>query len=176
MKKLRSDALWHKLTPEQQAKIQHWFFAERLSYSAVHARMRNELGITCARSILGPIYHYCNDLRSNDSEAIREKLTEAITEPGADLSRVRIDSLTLITGQLIQKAHPGGNPRHIAALGRVLLQAQSRELERERLELMQERISLRRTMTAGSKAAATGSDGLVNNQPSQATRSGTRPG
>ena len=85
MRKLRSDALWHKLTPEQQNQVQHWLFVERLGYVQIHGRMQEELGIACSLSTIGPMYHYLAELRSHERETILEKLTDVITEPGADI-------------------------------------------------------------------------------------------
>ncbi len=91
MRKLRSDALWHKLTPDQKNQVQHWLFVEHLGYAQTHDRIQKELGIACALSTIGPMFHYLQEMRSHEREAILQKLTDVITEPGADLERVRID-------------------------------------------------------------------------------------
>ncbi|MDB6020859.1 MAG: hypothetical protein JWQ04_716 [Pedosphaera sp.] len=161
MKKLRSDALWHKFTPEQQDKIQHWFFVEHLSYTAVHARIRDEFGIKCSRSILSPMYQHCKELRSHEREAMLQKLTEVITEPGADVSRVQNDTLTLITGRLLHRSLVHGDTAEVAALARVMFQGESRAIERDRLDLAREQLEWRRAQSApASTSAVSANEGL----------------
>ena len=142
MRKLRSDALWHKLTPDQQARIEHWLFVEKFSLAKTHALMRTELGIQCALSIIGPMYHYLNELRSHERETILQKLTEVITEPGTNLNLIRTDSLTVITNHLMQRCVDNGDIREIAALGRVMVQGEERDIQRDRVNLLRERFAL----------------------------------
>ena len=144
MRKLRSDALWHKLTPEQQNQVQHWLFVERLGYVRTHARMQKELGLNCSLSIIGPLYHYLNELRSHERETILQKLTDVITEPGADIQGIRTDALTVITKRLLDRSVERADTPEIAALGRVMLQGEACELERDRLELAREKIAFAR--------------------------------
>ena len=141
MRKLRSDALWHKLTSEQQNQIQHWLFVERLGYVSTHERMQKELGITCSLSTIGPMYHYLSELRSHERETILQRLTDVITEPGADLKGIRTDSLAIITKRLMDRAMERDDTTKVAALGRVMLQGEGHELERDRLELAREKLA-----------------------------------
>src|ERR1700722_566756 len=104
MRKLRSDALWHRLTLEQQNQIQHWLFVERLGYMQTHARMQKELCLNCSLSTIGPMYHYLNELRSHERETILQTLTDVITEPGADIQGIRTNSLTVITKRLLDRS------------------------------------------------------------------------
>ena len=155
MRKLRSDALWHKLTHEQQNQIQHWLFVERLGYMQTHARMQKELCLNCSLSTIGPMYHYLNELRSHERETILQTLTDVITEPGADIQGIRTNSLTVITKRLLDRSVERSDTTEIAALGRVMFQGEARELERDRLELARGKIAFARVqaiLTCGSPA------------------------
>jgi hypothetical protein len=152
MRKLRSDALWHKLTPEQQNQIQHWLFFEHLSYEQTHRLMQMRLGITCALSIIGPLYHHLKEVRSGEREAMLEKLTDVITEPGADLAGVRADSLAVITKRLIERSQARDSTKEIVALGRLMVRSEAREIDRDRVELARESLAFRQERTAFLRA------------------------
>ena len=162
MRKLRSDALWHRLTLEQQNQIQHWLFVERLGYVQTHARMQKDLGLNCSLSTIGPMYHYLNELRSHEHETILQTLTDVITEPGADIQGIRTGSLTVITKRLLDRSVERGDTTEIAALGRVMFQGEARELERDRLELAREKIAFARVQAI---LACQSHDQLVKNSP-----------
>ena len=171
MRKLRSDSFWHKLTPDQKSQIQHWFFVDNLSYAQTHSRMRTEMGVTCALSAIGPLYHHLSELRSHEREAILQKLTDVITEPGVDLTGIRAGSLAVINRQLLERAARRDDSGEIAALGRVLVRTEGREIERERLELMRERLSQNRAQQSGTSGQI---EQLSSKQPAQyPTLSGT---
>ncbi len=154
MRKLRSDARWHKLTPEQQNQIQHWLFVEQLGYVQTHDLMQKQLGITCALSTIGPLYHYLKEVRSHEREAMLQKLTEVITEPGADLAGVRADSLAIINKRLLVRSMERDNTREIVSLGRVLVRSEAREIERDRVELARESLAFRQERTAWLRAGS----------------------
>jgi hypothetical protein len=48
--KARSDSILSGLPPEQQAKVKAWLFEENLSFGAVMARCRSELGVEVSKS------------------------------------------------------------------------------------------------------------------------------
>jgi len=146
MRKLRSDALWHKLTPEQQKKIEHWFFVENLGLQIVHERMQKELGIRCARSILGPMYQRLNELRSTQREAVLDMLTEILVDSGTSFERVRTGALTVVTSHLLTRAAENGNTKDVAALGRVMLQGELRDIQRSRAKLAGDKLELTRRL------------------------------
>lgn len=132
------------MTVEQQKRIEHWLFTEHLSYAQTHARMREELRITCALSTIGPMYRHLKESRSNEREAILQKLTEVITEPGADIDGIRAGSLAVISKRLLDRAMARDNSDEIVALGRVMLRGEGREIQRDRVELARQSLALRR--------------------------------
>ncbi len=154
MRKLRSDALWHRLTPDQQNQVQHWLFVEHLGYAQTHERIQKVLGIACALSTIGPMYHYLKELRSQEREAMLQKLTEVITEPGADLAGIRTDSLAVVTKRLMKRAWERDNTKEIVALGRLMVRSEAREIAHERVELARESLRLREGRTAFPGASA----------------------
>jgi hypothetical protein len=153
MRKIRSDALWHKLMPEQQKKIEHWFFVENLSYRAVHQRMREEFGVACAPSIIGRMYHHCNEKRSQEREAVMDRLSEFLVEPGADLRRVAPGALTVVSGRLLHRALQKDDVNEVAAISRVMLTSEANEIARARASVAMERLELRRLEFASAVGA-----------------------
>jgi hypothetical protein len=130
MRKLRSDALWHKLTADQQAKIQTWLFEDHLSYRQTHARMRQEFGIVCALSGLSSIYHHCEELRSRHPTASLLEMANMVNASGTDAAQLHSASKTLIAAKLLEKSMHGADVKEIAVLGRLLLKNDENEIRR----------------------------------------------
>ena len=144
MRKLRSDALWHKLTRKQQKKIEHWFFVENLSYRVIRERMRTELGVTCTLATIGSMYRNCNTLRFREHEATLDKLAEILTDKRSDLRRIPIDSLAAISGCLLHRAvMRDDDPKTMVSLARVMLQAGARDIRAGRKQLAEEKQTFR---------------------------------
>lgn len=153
MRKFRSDALWFKLSPEQQKKIEHWFFVENLSYRTVHGRMRTELGVTCAVSTVGVMYHHCNKLRLQERTATLDKLTEILTDRRSDLRRIPTESLAAISGCLMQRALIMDDPKTVALLANVMMQGSLQDMQRDTQKLAEEKLAFRRMKFAISTGA-----------------------
>jgi hypothetical protein len=56
MKKLRSDSVWHSLSPEQKEKLEGWLFEECLSYTDALERAQKEFGVTASAPALSRFY------------------------------------------------------------------------------------------------------------------------
>ncbi|HZV34417.1 MAG TPA: hypothetical protein VFB72_07545 [Verrucomicrobiae bacterium] len=153
MRKIRSDALWHKLSPEQQKKIERWFFDEHLSYRVVRERLRTDFGVTCALSAIGPMYRHCKELRSRERDATLDRLTEILTDPRSDLRRIPTDSVATITACLMHRAIVQDDPKTVAALANVIMQGQSHEIQRDHKKLAEEKLAFRRLQFAVSSGA-----------------------
>jgi hypothetical protein len=148
MRKIRSDAFWHKLAPKQQKQIEQWFFIENISYRAVRDRMRKKFGVSCALSAIGPMYHHCRERRSQEREAVLERLTEIVVEPGSHLKHVRTDTMKAIAGRLFRRAVAQDDTMRVSALGRVMMQADARENDARRVELVARKFELARLQAA----------------------------
>ncbi len=130
---------------------------EHLGYAQTHDRIQKELGIACALSTtIGPMFHYLRKKCARmNAKAILQKLTDVITEPGADLERVRIDSLAVITKRLLNRSWERDNTKEIVALGRLMVRSEAREIAHERVELARESLRLREGHAfAGASALA----------------------
>ena len=148
IKKLRSDAIWNRLTPEQREKIEHWLFEENLSYRETHERAQKELGLTCSPSTIRWIYKRGMKLRGvadlADAQATAEDLDVAV----ADVETLRSSNMKLILTRLQEKALERADVREVAALGRVMLHGEECEIQRERVALARERFRFRASQAA----------------------------
>lgn len=135
MRKLRIDAFWHKLTADQQAKIQTWLFDEHLSYRQTHARMRQEFGSVCALSGMSSIYHHCEELRSRRPAASLVELASLVNASGAGAAQLHDASKILIAARLLEKTMDGADVREICGIGRLLLKGEENAIRRARASL-----------------------------------------
>ena len=142
MRKLRADARWHTLNPEQQKKIQQWLFDDHLSYQKTHELMKAELGITCALSTIGPMYRRLAESRADDVFFSAHDLAGQLANSGLEVAMLRSASEKLIAARLLQVLHKGGTVKEITALARLTLQTESREIRQEQRDITLERLRL----------------------------------
>ena len=140
MRKLRSDALWHTFTPAQQKKIQQWLFDDHFSYGKTHALMKSELGLSCALSTIGPIYHHLAELRANDALLIAHDAAGHVVGAGVDVEKLRSASDVLIATHLFTELQHCTGIKEITALARLAVQNKSRENQRARNDLARQRL------------------------------------
>jgi hypothetical protein len=143
MRKLRSDALWHTFTAEQQKKIQQWLFDDHFSYQRTRELMKTELGLTCALSTLCNIHNYLDELRSDSAWLNAHDLAGQVIDSGANLEKLRSASQLLLASRFLQTVTHRGSVQEIATLGRLMLQHESQEISRTRTDLADERTKLR---------------------------------
>lgn len=74
MKKVRSNASWNQLTPEQRKTLDGWLFKENLSYEAVLQKAESELGYKGSESSLQR-YH-----TRQQQERLSTNVTELVTD------------------------------------------------------------------------------------------------
>jgi hypothetical protein len=140
MRKLRSDALWHTFTPDQQKKIKQWLFDDHFSYGKTHALMKSELGLTCALSTIGPMYHHLAELRANDALLNVHDAAGHVVEAGVDVEKLRSASEVLIATHMFTELQRCKSVKTITALGRLAVQNKSRENQKARNDLARRRL------------------------------------
>jgi hypothetical protein len=143
MSKLRSDAIWNALTPEQREKIEEWLLEKNLSLKEAHERAQKELGLTCSFSTVWRFHALLLKLRSVADLDGRQSAAEELAVAGATLEALRSSSMKLIAGRLLEKAMERGDLKEISVLGRLMLLHEEREIERERVNLSRERFQFR---------------------------------
>jgi hypothetical protein len=154
MRKLRSDAVWHTFTHEQQKKIQQWLFDDHLSYQKTHQLMKAELQLSCALSTIGPIYHHLAELRANDALLSIHDAAGQVTNAGVDVEKLRSASETLIAARLFRELKDRASVKEIAALARLTLQSESREIRQTRSQTMLERLQFKAWQSHASTQVA----------------------
>jgi hypothetical protein len=143
MKKLRSDALWHTFTLDQQKQIEQWLFDDHLSYQQTRERMKTELGLTCALSTMHQIHRYLSDLRADSAFLNAHDLADHVVDSGVRLEKLRSASELLLASRFLQTVTAKAPVQEIATLGRLMLQHQSRDIRRTQTDLAAEHLKLK---------------------------------
>jgi hypothetical protein len=148
MSKLRSDAIWNKLTPEQRECLEGWLLKENLGIKEVHERATKRLGLTCSMSSVWRFHALLLRLRSVEELGERQKAAKALAGAGAKLDDLRSSSMKMIVARLLEKAMERGDLREISALGRLMLLGEEREIQRDRVNLSRERFQFKMSKAA----------------------------
>jgi hypothetical protein len=88
LNKVRSDALWNELTPEQRGTLEEWLFDERMSYADALEKARTELGFRGSISSVRRFYQRVAQERMFQSLA--ETAKEVAQIEGAEVSAERV--------------------------------------------------------------------------------------
>ncbi len=148
MSKIRADWIWHQLTPEQHQAMMDWLFVANLSFQETHERVQREFGLECS---LSSVVRY---RRRAEMERAREQFqedlaaAEKVNELGGQMDELRRASLKLIGIRFLAETMQGGDAKELAALGKLLLESQEREIQQGRLDLARERFKFRATQAA----------------------------
>jgi hypothetical protein len=148
MKKLRSDARWHTLTPEQQKKIEQWLFTDHFSFRKTHQLMKTELGIQCALSTIGPMYHYLDDLRADSAFLNAGDFAAQTLNSGASFEKLHSASKLLLASRFLRSMTENADTADIVRLGRLMLQHESSEILQDRMALLAQRFDISRAESA----------------------------
>ena len=148
MNKLRCDAIWNELTPEQREKIEEWLLKENLGVKEVHERAQKELGLGCSLSTIWRFHGLLLKLRSVDELGESQGAAEDVAGAGAKLDDLRSSSMKLIVARLLDKAMTRGDLKEISALGRLMLMHEEREIQRDRVDLSRERFQFKMSKAA----------------------------
>jgi hypothetical protein len=148
MTKLRGDAIWNKLTPGQRERIEEWLLGENLSFREAHERGHKEIGLTCSLATVGRLYQHLLELRAVREVAESEGLAEELKAVGGKLEDLRHSSMKLIVTRLLEKAVAKADVKEVAALGRLMLQGEEREIQRDRANLAREKFQFKAAKAA----------------------------
>ncbi len=148
MSKIRADWIWHQLTPEQHKTMMDWLFVANLSFQETHERVKREFGLECSLSSVAR-YH-----RRAEMERAREQFeddlaaAEKVNDLGGQVGQLRASSLKLIGIRFLGETMRGGDAKELAALGKLLLESQEREIQQGRLDLARARFEFRAAQAA----------------------------
>jgi hypothetical protein len=137
--KMRSDSTWNKLSAEQRTQLEDWLFTERVPYSEILDRVQKEFGIKSSLASLSRYYHFRKEERAVEDLAGVDRTVKAVNGVKVDLVGLRESSLKLIGRRLLACALDNAEIKDLTALGRLLLEAQWRGIQENRLELAREK-------------------------------------
>jgi hypothetical protein len=147
-RRIRGDAFWSRLQPEHRKQLHTWLFEERLTFRDAHQRARKELGLDCSLATIGRCYQYI--LREQAADEVADALDSAqtILQSGGNVGKLRAAAMELIATRLLQKAMDHADPKDLNALGRLVLEAEEKELRRERGRLLREKFEFKASKAA----------------------------
>jgi hypothetical protein len=148
MTKLRSDAIWNTLTPEQREKIEEWLLDKNLGYKETHKRAQRELGLGCSMSTIRRFRVYARQLRAIEETAEAEGMADELKAVGGRLENLRSSGMKLIVVRLLGKAMDRGDVREVAALGQLMIRDEEREIQRDRVTLARDRFEFKAVKAA----------------------------
>jgi hypothetical protein len=138
-KKARTDSTWNGLKADQREKLDDWLFTERLSYADVLDRIAKEFGMTASRSSLARYYHTRREERTMEDLTGAERTSKVVNGMKVNLASLRESSLKLLAHRLQTGAMEGAEIADLTAMAKVLLEAEWRTIQKDRLELAREK-------------------------------------
>ena len=111
-------------------------------------RAQKELGLTCSRSTIWRIHRRGTKLRALADLADAQDFAEELAGSGASVADLRQSNLKLLLARLQEKILEGADVKEVAALGRLMLQSEEREIQRERALLARQRFEFKAAQAA----------------------------
>jgi hypothetical protein len=107
MEKVKSNALWNELSPEQQQTLDKWLFEDNLSYAEIFPKAQSELGFSGSISSLKRYY-----LRRKQERKVEElqEVKQYVAEmggAGSDVGALRTVNMKLLGTYLLQALSEG---------------------------------------------------------------------
>jgi len=137
--KLRCDAVWNSLSQEQKDQIEEWLFVRNLGYKTVHERSMKLFGIKWSLTSVYRIYKYLAAMRAINAATNVQAVAEEMTASGCHAEALNPSVMKISATRLLERAIENGDVREISVYGRLLMQGQTRELQRMKAELEQKR-------------------------------------
>jgi hypothetical protein len=102
MHKVKSNALWNELSPEQLEILDKWLFEEKLSYAEILPRAQSELGF---RGSVGSLYRYYGRRKQEKKVEEIEELKQYVADmsgAGSDVGALRTANMKMLGAFLFQ--------------------------------------------------------------------------
>jgi len=142
MKKVRSDALWNKLSGKQREMLEEWLFEDRLNYDVALERAQKELGYTGSRTSLRRFYARTAEERMlRDLTQSREQVDQ-IRDTPVSAEELRAAGMKVVAQLFLRQVTQAPEQvKEWSRLAKLLLQSESNEI---RFRLKREENELRR--------------------------------
>ena len=148
IRRIRGDAFWSRLKSDHRKQIQHWLMEDRLPFRDVHQRVRETLHLDCALSTIGRCYKHILREQAVTELCDAHDAAKDILNSGANMAQMRAASMQLITKRLLEQALDNGETSTLRDLGRLVLEAEEKEIRRERTRLLREKFQFKATEAA----------------------------
>jgi len=123
--------------------MEHWLFEERLPYREIARRAREELGVNCSFQSIGRLYQHALKFQAQKEVADAQKAAQEVIRAGANMDDLRKSSMQVIATRLLEKAMDHAEVKELAALGRIVLEGQEKEIQLGRLALARDRFEFK---------------------------------
>jgi Protein of unknown function (DUF3486) len=107
MNKVRSNALWNELSPEQLERLDKWLFEENLSYTKILPKAQSELGFKGSESSLKRYYYRRKQEKKVEEIAETAEYVAAMSGAGSDVGSLRTANMKLLGTYLFQALSEG---------------------------------------------------------------------
>ncbi|HWF19844.1 MAG TPA: hypothetical protein VG754_11280 [Verrucomicrobiae bacterium] len=139
MKKMRSNAGWNTFTPQQKEAIEEWLLVQNLSYKAVLKRCAEELGLKWSLTAICRTYKHLAAARAVRDTMAMDKTSEELIEKGKPAERLRPSIMKMAATRLLEKAIENSDTQDMARYGRLLMQGEAQQIQRDRAALAAKR-------------------------------------
>lgn len=138
-RKMRPDSTWNALTAEQREQLAGWLLEEMVPYRELKERIQKEFGVEASKSSLARYYRYL--VKEREVDEMRELMAtaEEMDSTGAKLECLRSSAWKVIGKRFLEKAIAGSDVKELAALGRLVVESEEREIQRNRVALSREK-------------------------------------
>lgn len=136
MRKMRDDATWNQLSPEDRETVEDWLFEENLGYAKTAERAKAELGLEITIASLGRFYRRRARERQVAELLQAQETANALNELPINAESLRSSAIKLVGKSILQLA--ADKPDEIGqlvSLTRLLLESEENDIRRSRLKL-----------------------------------------
>jgi hypothetical protein len=143
MRKLRCDATWAALTPEQRETLEGWLFEENLGYPEALERAQKEFGVTGSRMSLVRFYQRVAAERAQHELLELDEAVKEMKGMDVNIDEMKSAAMCLITKRLMKLSLESPNKvKEMAWLGQVLVAHEAQDVKRGWLNIGREKFEL----------------------------------
>jgi hypothetical protein len=147
LRKQRKDSSRNRLTPEQQAKTEHWLLIENLGYAEVRERIKAEFGVEMSVPGIGRLYGYFAKMRQVRELVEAHVRENRLDEKPASEDELRATALTLVSNAIMHNScERPGQLEEVLPYAKLMVESERNEVLRRRTALAErsfERMALK---------------------------------
>jgi hypothetical protein len=136
------------MRPEHRNIITTWLHNEGRSYRDVIYFAERELGIKLSLAAVSRFYYQGLQQQSIVELADAHEAAQEIQESPGDIETFRKSAMKMVHLRFLQKSMANADVQEIAVLGRIVAQAEEREIRRERVKLARDKFQFKAVRAA----------------------------